>query len=189
MVRHKIKFVFLSFCYFIVSHSNAQAPMKLVVGQLIIDDGSLVPRADKYASLIDTLEKRIKINPSDTTSLFLRAFLYVQFNNITSEPYSSSVSALKNLTTAKNLVEKAISLKMNDFNLKVLRAQVYKELCYRFSGDESWKFNAKQISERKAQFNTYKAFANRFYDEAAVIDTSNAYDYQKLKVKEDYPIK
>jgi hypothetical protein len=147
-----------------------------------------VPRADKYLSLADTLDKRIKVNPSDTISLFFRAFLYEQFNNLGSEPNASSVVALKNLTTAKNMVEKALGLKMNDFNLKVLRAQTYKELCYRFSGDESWKYNAKQISERKALFNSYKAFANKYYDEVAMLDKNNAYDYQKLKVNVNYPI-
>ncbi|SDP46029.1 hypothetical protein SAMN05428975_1309 [Mucilaginibacter sp. OK268] len=175
-------------CFFIVSISTAQVPIRLVAGQLIINDGSFVPRADKYLSLTDTLDKSIKINPSDTTSLLSRALLYVQFNNLRSEPNASSVVALKNLTIAKNMVEKAINLKMIDFNLKVLRAQVYKELCYRFSGDESWKFNAKQIAERKAQFNAYKMMANKYYDDLALLDKDNAYDYQKLKVNVNYPI-
>ena len=85
-----------------------------------------------------------------------------------------------------NMVEKAINLKMSDFKLKVLRAQIYKELCYQYAGDESWKFNAKQIAERKAQFNAYKSLANKYYDEVALLDPNNAYDYQKLRVTTNY---
>jgi hypothetical protein len=77
---------------------------------------------------------------------------------------------------------------MTDFKLKVLGAQVYKELCYRFTGDESWKYNAKQIVARRRQFNNYKDLANKYYDEVALLDEGNAYDYQKLKVTEEYPI-
>jgi hypothetical protein len=73
--------------------------------------------------------------------------------------------------------------------LKVLRAQMYKELTYRFTGDEAWKYNSKQIADRKSLFNSYKELANKYYDELAQLDKSNAYDYGKLKVSSSYPIK
>ena len=37
-------------------------------------------------------------------------------------------------------------------------------------------------------FNNYKEFANKYYDELAQLDKSNAYDYNKLKVKYNYPL-
>ena len=88
-----------------------------------------------------------------------------------------------------NLAERAVSLNMQSFNLKSLRAQIYKELTYRFTADESWKFNPRQIAARKRQFNVYKELANKYYSELAIIDKSNSYDYQKLKVRYNYPIK
>ena len=86
------------------------------------------------------------------------------------------------------MAEKAISLKMQNFNLKVLRAAIYRELTYRFTGDESWMFNSKQKAERKGLFDNYKALANKYYDELEKIDTHNASDYQHLKIKYDYPL-
>jgi hypothetical protein len=86
------------------------------------------------------------------------------------------------------MAEKASSLKMQNFNLKVLRAQLYKELAYRFTGDESWMFNSNQIAKRKSLFNNYKVLANKYYDELVQLDSNNSYDYQKLKVKNNYPL-
>ena len=90
---------------------------------------------------------------------------------------------------AKELVEKAVSLGMRSFGMRVLRAQVYRELCYRFGNDQSWQFSAKQVAERRALFNGYKELANRYYDELVGLDKGNAYDYERLKVKGDYPVR
>ena len=173
---------------FITITTYAQVPVKVISGQIIIDDGSMIPNAAKYAAVANTIDNRLKTNPSDTTSLFFRAMLYVQFNDLMAKPFAGDTTALKNLVIAKNMIEKAIILKMTDLKLRVLRAQVYKELCYRFSSDESWKFNAKQIAKRRILFNNYKDLANGYYDELAVLDKHNAYDYQRMKVKEKYPL-
>jgi len=95
---------------------------------------------------------------------------------------------LENLVLARNLADKAMGLKMTNIKLEVLRAQIYKELTYRFTSDEAWKYNSKQIADRKSQFNSYKELANKYYDELAELDSSNAYDYQKLKIKYNYPL-
>ncbi|GAC1310327.1 MAG: hypothetical protein NVSMB24_27350 [Mucilaginibacter sp.] len=153
-----------------------------------INDGSFRPDPRKYVSLVDSLDKNIKTNDKDTTSLFFRALLYLGFNDIKAKPYQGEKGALENLVIAKDLAEKAIDLKMKNFKLQVLRAQIYKELCYRYSGDESWKYNIKHIAGRRKQFNIYKELANKYYSELVVLDTANAYDYEKLKVKYNYPL-
>lgn len=163
-------------------------PLKVESGLLHINDGSFKPDPQKYVLVTDSLNKALKISDKDTTALFLRSALYLSFNNLRAKPSPIDKSALENLVIAKNLAEKAIDLKMKAFNLKVLHAQLYRELTYRFTGDESWKYNAKQIAERKSQFNTYKERANSCYAELMEIDKPNAYDYEKLKVKYNYPL-
>lgn len=168
--------------------AKAQVLVKVESGMIFINDGSFKPDPNKYTLIADSLDKRLKLNDKDTTSLFFRALLYLSFNDLKAKPYQGEKGALENLTAGKNLVEKAIDLNMQDFKLKVLRAQIYKELCYRYSGDESWKFNNKQITERRIQFNTYKELANKYYDELAFLDKPSTYDYEKLKVKAKYPL-
>jgi len=167
----------------------AQVHTKIISGQLLIDDGSPLLKQASYKPLTDSLDRALKTRPNDTTSLFYRALLYDQFNNLLAKPFATDNGALLNLTKAKDLCEQAISLKMNDFKLKVLRAQIYRDLTCRYSGDESWKFNTNQIAERRNKFNTYKELAKQYYDELAALDKNNAYDYQKLKVTNQYPVK
>ncbi|MEO7045688.1 MAG: hypothetical protein ABI091_10320, partial [Ferruginibacter sp.] len=83
---------------------------------------------------------------------------------------------------AKDMTEHAVELHMKDLRIKILRAQIYKDLLYRYSVSESWKFTSKQVVERKERYDTYKELANKYYDELAILDSQNAYDYQKLKV-------
>lgn len=186
----KKRFVYIiSAMLFVYSISvKAQVPVKVENGTIFINDGSFKPDPNKYTLIADSLDKRLKLNDKDTTSLFFRALLYLSFNDLKAKPYQGEKGALENLTAGKNLAEKAIDLNMQDFKLKVLRAQIYKELCYRYSGDESWKFDNKQIAERRIQFNTYKELANKYYDELAFLDKPNTYDYEKLKVKAKYPL-
>ncbi len=81
------------------------------------------------------------------------------------------------------MAERADSLKMQNFDLKVLRAQVYRELTNRYAPIEIWRFNAKPMADRKKKFDYYKGLTNIYYDELAVLDKKNVYDYQKMKVK------
>jgi len=166
----------------------AQLPVIVESGMIYINDGSFKPDPKKYRVLADSLDKKLKINNKDTISLFFRSLLYLSFNDLKAKPFQGEKGALKNLIIAKELAEKAISLKMQNFNLKVLRAQIYKELAYRFTADEAWKYSNKQIAERKSQFNTYKELANKYYSELADLDKPNTTDYEKLKVKYNYPL-
>ncbi len=179
------------FLFFCSANVLAQLPQfKVVFGRILIDDGTMNPHTneEEYRTVTDSLDKNLKIKPNDTTSLFYRSLFYLSFNSAIAKPYQNTKGALENLTIAKNLAEKAIALNMKSFNLKVLRVQIYNELSYRFTGDESWQFNAKQIESRRKLFNTYKELTNKYYDELAVLDKNNAYDYQKLKFKGNYPL-
>ncbi len=167
---------------------NAQVSVKVESGMIYINDGSFKPNPKKYVALVDSLDKMLKINDKDTTSLFFRSLLYLSFNGLKAKPFQDEKGALENLMIAKELAEKAVSLKMKNFNLKVLRAQIYKELTYRFTTDEAWKYNSKQIVGRKREFNTYKELANKYYSELEDLDKPNANDYEKLKVKYNYPL-
>jgi hypothetical protein len=170
-----------------ITSFTLRAQVRVVYGQISIDGGTFSPIAKSYSTYINSLNKNLKANPNDTTSLFYRALLYLHFNDLMAKPYQEEKGTLENLTIAKDMVEKAVNLKMQSFYLRVLRAQIYKELTYRFTDDQSWKFNSKQIAERKYRFNNYKALANKYYDELAVMDKPNALDYQKLKVTSKYP--
>ncbi len=155
---------------------------------IYINDGSFRPDPKKYAVIADSLDKKLKTDDRDTTSMFYRALLYLSFNDLKAKPSPGDKVALENLVLARNLADKAMGLKMTNIKLEVLRAQIYKELTYRFTSDEAWKYNSKQIADRKSQFNSYKELANKYYDELAELDSSNAYDYQKLKIKYNYPL-
>lgn len=182
------------FLVFIINWGStfAQLRFKVAAGLIYIDSGDFSalkkPDEKKYAGLTDSLNKNLKVNPNDTTSLFFRALLYLSFNDIKAKPYQRTNGALENLTTAKKMAEKAVSLKMQNLNLKILRAEIYRELTYRFTGDESWMFSNKQKAERKGLFNNYKALANKYYDDLAESDRHNAYDYQRLKITDNYPL-
>lgn len=171
------------------TYSFAQLPVQVRSGSIYINDGAIgSPKLNKYAALTDSLDKNLKLHPNDTASLFFRAVLYLRSNSVIANPDLGNKLAFNNLVTAKNMAEKAITLKMQNFYLKVLRAEIYRELTYRLGGDQSWKFNSKQITQRRTQFNSYKELANKYYDELAVLDNGNAYDYQKLKVTNKYPL-
>jgi hypothetical protein len=189
MKRISFYCTFLFLLFFISTPAHAQVNVKIESGMIYINNG-LLGRLDekKYTTLTDSLDKNLKVKPNDTTSLFFRALLYLSFNDLKAKPFQGASGALENLVIAKDMAEKAVGLGMKNFNLKVLRAQLYKELTYRFTGDESWKYNSKQIADRRKQFNDYKDLANRYYDELAVLDKANAYEYQKLKVTGKYPL-
>lgn len=171
-----------------VSFSFGQLQTKIVAGQLMINDGALTPRLQKYGPLADSLDKVLVKKADDSTSLFNRALLLDLFNNVFAKPAAIDKSAFVNLERARSLVERAIGLKMTDFRLKVLRAQVYRDLTYRYSGDATYMYNSQQIADRRAQFSSYQSLANKCYDELAAFDPKNANDFQKLKVKLNYPI-
>jgi hypothetical protein len=164
--------------------SFAQLNVVIENGSIYIKERSFgPPDAKRYGPKADSLEKVLKLNPKDTTSLFERALILEQLNNQLAKATSYTKDPISNLTIAKDLAEQAISLKMTDFRLKVLRAQLYKDLAYRYSVSESWKFTIKQIAVRKVKYYAYKELANKYYDELAVLDSGNAYDYQRLKVR------
>jgi Tfp pilus assembly protein PilF len=169
--------------------SKAQLPQTKIVNAtlLTVESGMLtVPAKGKYDKLRDSLDKNLKKTPTDTTSLFYRALIYYSYNQLLAEPYQRTKGTLENLTIAKDMIEKAITLKMTDFRAKVLRAQIYSELCYRFTGDESWNTNSAQATARAKLFEAYKNKGNLFYDELAEIDKRNAYDYQKKRITYTY---
>lgn len=169
---------------------SAQVPIIIAKGQLRLNDGGFLrPAPKKYVPYIDSLELRLKSRPSDTTTLFYRAFLYSTFNSIVFYPYPGQPKVMQELLKAKTFAEKAVNLKMKDYRLKTLLAQICSELCYQYSDDQSWKFNNKQIIERRSQFNSFKSLTNKYYDDAIILDRANANDYEKLKIKGDYPIK
>ncbi|MBE9599851.1 hypothetical protein [Pedobacter sp. MC2016-24] len=187
---NSLKFIFFFLILlFFAAGANAQFRVKLQFGQIIKDDGTFGTfRPEKHKSLIDSLDKNLKSNPKDTTSLFYRAAIYLFSNDILSKPYQREKGSLEALVVAKNMAESAVALNMHDFRLKVLRAQIYKDLVYRYTGDESWMFKAPQIVERRKQHNSYKELANKYYDELAAMDEANAHEYQKLKVTHEYSL-
>ncbi|AMP99832.1 hypothetical protein AY601_2958 [Pedobacter cryoconitis] len=176
-------------CMFFISNVQAQLPIKIVDGKLIRDDGTFGKfQTQKYTPLVDSLNKSLKLNPKDTTSLFIRSTLYLFSNDVQSKPNQREKGTLENLILAKDMVENAVSYGMQDIRLKILRAQIYRELVYRFTGDESWMFDSKQTAVRRKQFNRYKELVNKYYQELALSDSSRAYDYNKLKVTYVYPL-
>ena len=160
---------------------SAQPKVKVVNGLISLDDFSPTPK--KYALFSDSLDKKLKSNPNDTTSLFFKALLYLQFNSFQVEPDLGSNVATQRLTAAREMADRADSLQMKSFNLKVLKAQICKELTHRYAPIEVWRFNAAQLAARKKKFDYYKDLANRAYAELETIDKSNAYAYHRLMVK------
>lgn len=163
---------------------------KSVNGLLITVESNLlnVPPKDKYIKVADSLDKSLARNSNDTTNLFNRALIYYLYNQMLTEPYQRTKGTLENLTKAKEQIEKAIKTGMKDFRAQQLRAQIYSELCYRFTGDESWMFNKAQMISRKALFEKYKVMANRYFDELAEQDKNNAYAHIKRKISFTYKL-
>lgn len=153
-------------------------------GSIFIKEKSFGPPDEKkYSHIADSLARVLKLNPKDTNSIFERALILEQLNNQLAKATSFTKDPIINLSIAKNLAEEAILLKMTDIRLKVLRAQIYKDLAYRFSVSESWKFTSLQIAERKTKFTLYKGLANKYYDELAILDKGNSYDFAQKKVR------
>lgn len=186
--------VSLSIIFITISlNSRAQVPKTKIDnnGDLrTIESGMIVvPPQSKYNKLIDSLDKNLKLNPADTTSLFYRALIYYSYNQMLAQPAQRTKGTLENLTIAKNMIEKAIDLKMIDFKAKLLRAQIYNELCYRFSGDESWMFNTVEVAKRRKQFESYKEKTNHSYEEIIKADKNKEYLYKNKMIMYSYPIK
>lgn len=168
---------------FFFNRASAQPRVKVVSGQLILDDGTAAPNEKKYVAFIDSLNEGLKTKPNDTTSLFYRSLLYLKFNSMQAKPDLNSSVPANNLLYALLMADRADSLKMQHFKLKVLKAQICKELTSRYANVDAWRYNAQQIVDRKRKYEYYKVLANKYYDQLAVLDSNNAYDYQKLKVK------
>jgi hypothetical protein len=173
----------------LVKFTVAQPPIKIVNGRVSMDDRTYGFMPIKYKATIDSLDRLLKAHPNDTTGLFYRALFYSLSNNLMARPYQRENGALENLIKGKNLLEKAMSLGMSSLRIRVLRAQIYSDITYRFTGDESWMFNQKQITDRKAQYNKFRGLTNKLYDQLAQEDKNNAWVYQKLRVTGDYPIR
>jgi hypothetical protein len=167
--------------------AKAQLHVKVVAGMISLDDGTYSPNQKQYASFIDSLDLNLKAHPNDTTSLFYRALLYLQYNSFIINPDLSTNQATNKLLLARKMVDRADSLKMQSFYLKVLRAQLCRELTTRYAPIEIWQFNNKQMADRKKKYDYFKSLANRYYDELAILDKRNTYDYQKLKLAANNP--
>lgn len=175
---------------FFNQNASSQPHIEIQNGQLRLNDGTfLKPDKAKYTKFTDSLDKQLTTNPSDTTNLFYRAYFYSLFNNIHFQPTLGQPAVMAELVKASDMVDKAIQLKMTDLRLKILRAQIYKQLCYQYGDDQSWKYNASQIAMRNKQFITYKTLANKCCDDLMIEDKGNSYVYQKMKVKNEYPLK
>ncbi|SER30083.1 hypothetical protein [Pedobacter rhizosphaerae] len=175
----------------LITTLQAQLPQTKIISGTVRtkEEGMLiVPPKGKYQILSDSLDQVLKTKPADTTSLFYRALLHYSFNQLLAQPYPRAKGALENLTIAKNMIEKCVELRMIDQRAKMLRAQIYEELCFRFSGDESWMLSPAQILARRKLFNRYKAAANRYLDELAQTYPNWAHDYSKRKISRSYPL-
>ncbi|WDF77077.1 hypothetical protein PQ469_24645 [Mucilaginibacter sp. KACC 22773] len=181
----------LIFCYilpaiwfFFINATQAQPPVKVINGVIFVGNSSLEKNGKMYAMFIDSLDKKLKANVNDTTSLFYRALFYLQYNSFVVNPDLSTNRATNKLLLARKMADRADSLKMHNFNLKVLRAQIFKELANRYAPIETWRFNDQQLADRKKKFEYFKNLANQHYAQLAEVDKSNAWDYQKLKIKD-----
>jgi hypothetical protein len=190
MLKYSYKKVSLTLFFLLVGclSSFGQLHTKIFAGQISIA-GDLKPDEKAYKGYLDNLDQKLKMNPQDTTSLFFKALLLEQLNSQLAKPSPGEKKVYQELISAKDIILQLSDLKMKDFRLIVLRAQLYKDLAYQFSGDESWKYDSKEISDRRNLFDNYKKLANDSYDRLAKVDDTNAYDYQKLKVTFNYPIK
>jgi hypothetical protein len=189
-MKAKVFYLILIGLLIAISQAKAQLKYKIENGMIHINDGPIGRFNEKaFTRLIDSLEKNLKSNPNDTTSLFDRALLYSLGNNLLAKPYPREKMAVENLIIGKNEIERAVSCGMSSLGAKVLRAQLYKDIIYRYSGDASWMFNKQQIEKRRTDYNAYKDLANKDYDEVIMMSKSNAWDFEKLKIKTDYPIK
>ncbi|MDQ0640187.1 Tfp pilus assembly protein PilF [Pedobacter sp. W3I1] len=190
-MKNKTIITTLIFIFCLAVKSHGQLPMtKTVFGQLsTVEDGMLqVPPKDKYTKVADSLDKNLQKDKNDTFSLFNRSLIYYAYNQMLAQPYQCTKGTLENLTRAKTQIEKAVKIGMQDFRARQLRAQIYSELCYRFTNDESWMFSKVHMTSRKELFDNYKVLANRYIDELAMQDKNNAYQYTKRKISFTYKL-
>ena len=177
----KILFQLTIYLSLIINISQAQPRIKVVDGMISLDD--FAPSEKKFARVTDSLERNHNIHPNDTTSLCYRAVLFLQYNNFIVNPDISTNQATNELLLAKKMADRADSLKMQRFELKIVRAQICRELTNRYAPVGTWRFNDKQMADRKKKFDYYRGLANTYYDRLAILDKRNAYYYKKLKVK------
>ncbi|HVX00167.1 MAG TPA: hypothetical protein VHA52_07020 [Candidatus Babeliaceae bacterium] len=175
----------------LISTQRCSAQMRITVfaGNIQVDGMNYSHDEVKFKPLTDSLDNRIRQNPQDTTGLFERALLYLYFNDMVAKPYQQTKGTLENLKKGIDLAQRARDLKMNDLKLKILIARLYNQMAFRFTNDQSWQYSNAQIGERRKQFNEYKTLANKGYDELETLDENNRWDYERLKVKENYPIR
>ncbi|QEM07810.1 hypothetical protein DIU31_031515 [Mucilaginibacter rubeus] len=164
-----------------INIARGQLRVRVEAGQIYLKD--LVPNEAKYKSISDSLDQKLKINPNDTTSLFYRSMLYLQFNSLKARPDLTTNIVTDQLLAGKKLADRADSLGMKNLNLKIIRAQLCKELTFRYAPADTWRFNTAQMASRRQKFEYYKASANRQYDLLADLDKAHSSDYQRLKVK------
>jgi len=77
---------------------SAQLPQtKLVKGSLRpVEPGmTIIPPKTKYSQVADSLDKNLKLNPNDTTSLFYRSLIYYTYNQMMAKPEQNSKAHLK----------------------------------------------------------------------------------------------
>jgi len=165
----------------------AQLKFKIISDNIYISDGSIVFKPSKYIAKTDSLANILKKHPKDTIVLFTHAVLVLKANDQLAKPHPS-ISELKNLQMANAEADTALKTGMTDIRLKVLRAQLLKSLAYQYSADERWQFSKDQIQSRRSAFLGYQNSANMEFDNLANLDVTNAYDYQKQKTNNAYPI-
>ncbi|QEM03713.1 hypothetical protein DIU31_009375 [Mucilaginibacter rubeus] len=177
-------------CFLYVYSTKSIAQIKIITtdADLQINDGSLMFRPSKYVHSLDSLAMILKKSPTDTAALFEHSFFLYRTNNVMAKPHPNAAS-LANLKKASAEADSAYKHSMKDFKLKILRARIFTSLANQYLSDESWTFKPDQIRIRRNQFNAYKDQANLELDKLATLDSRNAYLYQKVKVKENYPIK
>ena len=160
---------------------HAQPSLRVTSGKIALADFS--PTEKKYALFIDSLDKKLKLQPKDTTAIFYRALFYLQFNSFIVKPDMNTNEATGKLLMAERLITKGDSLKMSSLNFRILRAQLHSELAIRYSSIGTWRFTEKQLAERKKKYDYFKGLTNNDYDGLSRSDPKNAYDYERLKIK------
>ena len=186
----KILPLFLIYVLLMTLSAKSYGQLKICVynATVRIEDGRLFFIPGNYPAAADSLDKLLNSGKADTASLFQRALLYDLSNNVLTKPAPGDKGAYEHLLKAEDLVKKAVELKMQALPLKILRAQIYSDLTYRFADDQTWKFKREDIVRRRALFNSFKALANKYYEELSQLDRANASDYRKKLVKTNYPI-
>src|SRR5258708_4175422 len=80
-----------------ISVGYAQFKITVSSGRVLLNNDLGRPDEKQIAPLADSLDRNIKANPADTTSLFLRAVIYLKLNDILAKPYQDTKGAAENL--------------------------------------------------------------------------------------------